>query len=84
MFMLSYLEAVLRVYNRHGRRDNIYKARIKILVNELGLEEYRREVEEEFAAQNTWEKVVLPQEEVDRITAYFAPPAFAKLPAVSR
>jgi sulfite reductase (NADPH) hemoprotein beta-component len=81
--LLSYLEANMRVYNRHGRRDNKYKARIKILVNELGLEEYRREVEEEFAAQNTWEKVVLPQEEVDRITAYFAPPAFEKLPAVS-
>ena len=81
--LLDYLEANMRVYNRHGRRDNKYKARIKILVNELGLEEYRREVEEEFAAQNTWEKVVLPQEEVDRITAYFAPPAFASLPAVS-
>ena len=79
--LLSYLEANMRVYNRHGRRDNKYKARIKILVNELGLEEYRRQVEEEFAAQNTWEKVVLPQEEVDRITAYFAPPKFATLPA---
>jgi sulfite reductase (NADPH) hemoprotein beta-component len=81
--LLSYLEANMRVYNRHGRRDNKYKARIKILVSELGLEEYRRQVEEEFAAQNTWEKVVLPQEEIDRITAYFAPPKFETLPATS-
>jgi sulfite reductase (NADPH) hemoprotein beta-component len=81
--LLSYLEANMRVYNRHGRRDNKYKARIKILVSELGLEEYRRQVEEEFAAQNTWEKVVLPQAEVDRITAYFAAPKFAVLPAIS-
>ncbi len=81
--LLSYLEANMRVYNRHGRRDNKYKARIKILVNELGEAEYRREVEEEFANQNAWEKVVLPQEEVDRITAYFAPPKFETLPAKS-
>ena len=81
--LLSYLEANMRVYNRHGRRDNKYKARIKILVSELGLEEYRRQVEEEFAAQNTWEKVVLPQAEVDRITEYFAAPKFAALPATS-
>jgi sulfite reductase (NADPH) hemoprotein beta-component len=81
--LLSFLEANMRVYNRHGRRDNKFKARIKILVSELGLEEYKRQVEEEFAAQHTWEKVVLPQEEVDRIKAYFAPPAFETLPAKS-
>ena len=81
--LLSYLEANMRVYNRHGRRDNKYKARIKILVNELGEAEYRREVEEEFANQNAWEKVVLPQDEVDRITAYFAPPKFETLSANS-
>ncbi|HPI47295.1 MAG TPA: nitrite/sulfite reductase [Hyphomonadaceae bacterium] len=81
--LLSYLEANMRVYNRHGRRDNKYKARIKILVNELGEAEYRRQVEEEFANQNAWEKVVLPQEEVDRITAYFAPPEFETLAAKS-
>ena len=69
--LLSYLEANMRVYNRHGRRDNKYKARIKILVNELGPEEYRRQVDEEFANQNAWEKVVLPQEEIDRITRLF-------------
>ena len=81
--LLSYLEAHMRVYNRHGRRDNKYKARIKILVNELGLEEYTRQVEEEFAAQNSWEKIILPQEEIDRIGAYFAPPKFEALSATS-
>ncbi len=81
--LLSYLEANMRVYNRCGRRDNKYKARIKILVNELGVAEYARQVEEEFAAQHAWEKVVLPQEEVDRISAYFAPPKFEKLAAKS-
>jgi sulfite reductase (NADPH) hemoprotein beta-component len=81
--LLSYLEAIMRVYNRYGRRDNKFKARIKILVHELGVPEFTRQVEEEFAGQHTWEKVVLPQEEVDRITAYFAPPKFEKLPAKS-
>ena len=81
--LLSYLEAIMRVYNRYGRRDNKFKARIKILVHELSVPEFTRQVEEEFAAQHTWEKVVLPQEEVDRITAYFAPPRFEKLPAKS-
>src|SRR6266850_1234821 len=46
--LLSYVEAILRVYNQYGRRDNIYKARIKILVHELGIEKFAREVEEEF------------------------------------
>ena len=47
--LLSYLEAIMRVYNLHGRRDNIYKARIKILVNALGIDEFRRQVEAEWA-----------------------------------
>ncbi len=81
--LLSYLEAIMRVYNRFGRRDNKHKARIKILVNELGLPEFKRQVEEEFAAQGPQEKVKLPQAEVDRITAYFAPPEFDALPAES-
>ena len=46
--ILSYIEAILRVYNQYGRRDNIYKARIKILVHELGVESSRQEVEEEW------------------------------------
>jgi len=46
--LLSYLEAILRVYNRYGRRDNIFKARIKILVREIGAPEFIRQVEEEW------------------------------------
>ncbi|MEZ5947523.1 MAG: nitrite/sulfite reductase [Hyphomonas sp.] len=74
--ILDYLEAVLRVYNRHGRRDNKYKARIKILVTELGEAEFTRQVAEEFSAQREHEKIALPQEEIDRIHAYFAAPDF--------
>ena len=80
--LLSYLEAILRVYNRFGRRDNKYKARIKILVNALGTDEFRRLVEEEWAALDTG-AVDLPAEELRRIRAYFAPPAFERLPAAS-
>ncbi len=74
--LLDYSEAIMRVYNRHGRRDNKYKARIKILVSELGAEEFTRQVEAEYAAQRDHEKIDLPQAEIDRIHAYFAPPAF--------
>ena len=73
--LLSYLEACLRVYNRYGRRDNIYKARIKILVHEIGADEYRRQVEEEFAHVKAL-GIDPPQAEFDRIAAFFAPPAF--------
>ena len=72
---LSYMEACLRVYNRYGRRDNIYKARIKILVHEIGADEYRRQVEEEFAHVKAL-RLDPPQAEFDRIAAFFAPPAF--------
>jgi sulfite reductase (NADPH) hemoprotein beta-component len=74
--LLSYLEACLRVYNRYGRRDNIYKARIKILVHEIGADEYRRQVEEEFIAVKAL-GLDPPKAEFDRITAMFADPAFA-------
>jgi sulfite reductase (NADPH) hemoprotein beta-component len=78
--LLSYLEAVLRIYNLHGRRDNIFKARIKILVNDLGVEAFATQVEEE------WQRIrdgalKLPEEEIRRIEAYFAPPAFDARPA---
>ncbi len=82
--ILDYLEAIMRVYNRYGRRDNKYKARIKILVSELGEAEYIRQVEEEFAAQRPGEKIALPASEVARIHAYFAPPQLAAKPAVSK
>ena len=73
--LLSYLEACLRVYNRYGRRDNIYKARIKILVHEIGVDAYRTQVEEEFAHVKTL-GMDPPAAEFERIAAYFAPPAF--------
>jgi sulfite reductase (NADPH) hemoprotein beta-component len=73
--LMSYLEACLRVYNRYGRRDNIYKARIKILLHEIGADEYRRQVEEEFLAVKQL-GIDPPRAELDRITAMFAPPAF--------
>ena len=72
---VSYLEACLRVYNRYGRRDNIYKARIKILIHELGAQKYAAEVEEEFAAVKAL-GIDPPKAEFDRIAACFAPPAF--------
>jgi len=78
--LLAYLESILRVYNRYGRRDNKYKARIKILVHEEGLETLKAQVEEEFAAVRGG-VLTLPQAELDRISAYFADPAFADLPA---
>ena len=81
--ILDYLEAIMRVYNRHGRRDNKYKARIKILVSELGAEEFRRQVEEEYAEQRPHEKIDLPAGEIERIEAYFEPPAFEVKPEVS-
>jgi len=73
--MLSYLDAVLRVYNRYGRRDNIYKARIKILVNALGVEEFGRQVEEEWSFLKDG-PTTLTDEEFERVAAHFAPPAY--------
>jgi len=73
--LLSYVEAALRVYNRYGRRDNIYKARIKILIHEIGADSYRQQVEEEWAHVKTL-GLDPPRAEFDRITAMFAPPAF--------
>ncbi|MCP4001147.1 MAG: nitrite/sulfite reductase [Gammaproteobacteria bacterium] len=76
--LLSYLEAILRVYNLDGRRDNKYKARIKILVHQIGTDEFRRLVDTE------WQQIKdgalnLPQSEIDRINAYFTPPAYAQI-----
>jgi sulfite reductase (NADPH) hemoprotein beta-component len=77
--LLSYLEAILRVYNLLGRRDNLYKARIKILVQQAGPAEFRRLVEEE------WEKIRdgalgVEEAEIERIRRYFALPELEKLP----
>ncbi len=73
--MITYSEACLRVYNRYGRRDNKYKARIKILVHELGKDEYTRQVEEEFEHLLT-QNIEPPLAELERIKAMFADPAF--------
>ena len=76
--VLSYVEAILRIYNLHGRRDNIHKARIKIIVNQMGIDKYRELVDAE------WELIKdsplqVPREEIERIHAYFAPPAYKQL-----
>ncbi len=74
--LITYSEACLRVYNRYGRRDNKYKARIKILVHELGAEEYTRQVEEEFAHLLD-QGIEPPLAELERIRTFFEDPAFA-------
>ncbi len=81
--ILAYLEAVLRVYNEYGRRDNIHKARVKIMAHQLGADEFRRQVEVEFAEIKKKGTLQLPPEELARIEAYFAPPAFEDLPDAS-
>ena len=73
--LVTYAEACLRVYNRHGRRDNKYKARIKILVHEMGAEEYTRQVEVEYA-HLLEEGVEPPFAELERIRTYFEDPLF--------
>ncbi|MGC4024711.1 MAG: nitrite/sulfite reductase [Mesorhizobium sp.] len=77
--LLSYTTAILRVYNLNGRRDNKYKARIKILVHETGVEDFARQVEAEWTdLKNT--ELALPQADIDAIQAYFAPPELAARP----
>src|SRR6185295_17925209 len=76
--LLTYLDAILRVYNRYGRRDNIHKARIKILVKERGVEKFRQEVEDE------WEQLkdgpaTVTEAELNRIEARFTRPEYEPL-----
>jgi sulfite reductase (NADPH) hemoprotein beta-component len=76
--ILSYVEAILRVYNIHGRRDNIHKARIKIIVSQMGIDKYRELVEAE------WERIrdsalQIPEAEMERVRSYFAPPVYESL-----
>ncbi len=73
--LLPYLEATLRVYNRYGRRDNKYKARIKILVQETGIDEFREQVAQEYKQLKPLD-ITVSQEEIERITAYFSNPDF--------
>ena len=77
--LLTYLEAVLRIYNRYGRRDNLYKARIKILVKERTIDVYRDEVEAEWA-QLVDGPATLTRDVVDGIAARFTQPAYRNLP----
>lgn len=78
--LLVYIEAIMRVYNQFGRRDNKYKARIKILVHELKVEEFTRRVDEEFAL--LWQEGAVPLDkaEIDRVTAHFTDPDYQDLP----
>jgi len=77
--LLAFLEAIMRVYNENGRRDNIYKARIKILAHALGRDEMRERVLREFKEIKAGGTLEVPQIERQRIEAYFAPPAFETL-----
>ncbi len=80
--LLAYCEAILRVYNLEGRRDNKYKARIKILVHEKGKAEIAAAIEAEFA-QLQGKTLTLPEDDVKAIAAYFAPPPLDERPATS-
>ena len=77
--LLSYMEAIIRVYNLEGRRDNPYKARIKILVKALGIEEFRRKVDAEWADLKDG-PATITDAELARVSAYFVDPAYAQLP----
>ena len=80
--LLTYLDAILRVYNLHGRRDNMYKARIKILVKELGVAEFRRQVEHEWSFLEGGPGT-LPAAEIARVESRFTRPVYRALPQVS-
>ncbi len=80
--LLAYLEAILRIYNQYGRRDNIYKARIKILVHEVGIDALREQIDAEFE-RIRGPKYRLDPEIVESIRAHFASPPFEDLPAKS-
>lgn len=76
--LLTYLDAIIRVYNQHGRRDNKYKARIKILVKALGIEEFRNRVDAEWAHLRGKESTV-PMSEFERLQSFFSEPDYASL-----
>ncbi|MCB1954600.1 MAG: nitrite/sulfite reductase [Rhodocyclaceae bacterium] len=78
--IITYCEAILRVYNRFGRRDNMYKARIKILVQSLGIEAFREQVEAEWAHSRGGPST-LTEAEVARVSGHFVDPSYAALPA---
>ncbi len=76
--LLPYVEAMIRVYNLHGRRDNKYKSRIKILLHDLGLAAFKEAVDREFE-RTSFSEINVPKQELERIEAYFLPPNYAQL-----
>ncbi len=76
--LISYAESIVRVYNQHGRRDNLYKARIKILVKALGIEEFKRQVEADWQFTKHGE-CTLTEAELKRVSAYFTTPPYENL-----
>ncbi|HCC65779.1 MAG TPA: sulfite reductase [Moraxella sp.] len=74
--LLSYLDAILRIYNQYGRRDNKYKARIKILVESMGAEAFSRIVEEDWEKYNKDGALTLTAEQIEHAKTYFPPPAY--------
>ena len=76
--VITYVESIVRVFNEYGRRDNLYKARIKILVKAIGIEEFRRQVEADWKFTKDGPCTVT-QTELDRISAFFTAPAYAQL-----
>src|ERR1019366_3462869 len=77
--IITYAESIVRVFNEYGRRDNLYKARIKILVKAIGIDEFRRQVEEDWKFTKDGPCTVT-QAELDRVSACFTAPAYATLP----
>lgn len=77
--LITYVESILRVYNEYGRRDNLYKSRIKILVQAIGIDEFRRQVEEDWKFTKEGPST-LTQAELDRVSAHFSAPAYESLP----
>jgi sulfite reductase (NADPH) hemoprotein beta-component len=80
--ILGYCDAILRVYNRYGRRDNPYKARIKILVNAIGPDKFAQQVEEEWIHLKDGPSTIT-QAEYDRVASFFQPPAYLSLAAIN-
>jgi sulfite reductase (NADPH) hemoprotein beta-component len=80
--LLTYLEAILRVYNQHGRRDNRYKARIKILLKAMGVDAFREAVEQEWASLKDG-PTTLTTEEIDRAKSFFTEPAYLDFDAAA-
>jgi sulfite reductase (NADPH) hemoprotein beta-component len=76
---ITYLESIVRVYNEYGRRDNLYKARIKILVKAIGIEEFKRRVEDDWQFTKDG-PCTITEEELNRVAAFFTAPEYEQLP----